>query len=1276
MAFRSLTTDMGLSHGDVYCFCQDHEGYIWIGTTDGLNKYDGIEFTVYKYNQKDANSLSSSYISSIYEDKQNNLWIGCLNGLCKYNRDCNNFERIKYFDNKGTKFDYHVTTILEDNYKNLWIGSYNGVFLFDRVNKKFNTCLDAVCNLQVLIYCSDICQDNNGIIWIALNDAINGGIIKFNPATKSVTKYNNQHPVFRLKENTITSIIADDENRIWVGYANKGIDIIDEKTKTITGYQNISNNLNSLSNNAIFSIARNVNGKFFIGTNGGGLNVFDPKTKIFNRYFFTESGKSLLSNTIQKIYIAPDGIIWIGCWAGGVSLYDKRFDRFTLYKHGNQDTNSLAGTAITCFVQDQNGKIWVSADGGGINLYNSSKGYFIRHRSDIKNSRTLTNDKVLALATDNKGGLWAGMWGGGLNYFKIEGDRLILKKKYNYLDDNNLNSNCVFKIYYDRNGELWVGNYSTGAYKFDTITEKFKPITLPVGSIRYNTIRDIYCDSNNDIWFATEYNGLIRLNRKTGEFERFTHNEADASSLMFNSVNVIYEDNQKRLWIGVDEGGLNLFNRKTESFLHYTTEQGLPDNTIEGILEDKKGNLWISSHNGISKATISTINGNLQITFRNYDVQDGLQGKVFDRWSYFKSKTGEMYFGGLNGFNIFNPDSMKDNDFKPPVHLTDFLLFNKPVAIGTKGSPLKKHISQTKELILKYNQSDFTFRFIALNPIFSEKNQYAYIMEGFDKEWNYIGNKREATYTNLSNGEYVFKVKASNNDGVWNDEGVSLKIIILPPLWKTWWFKTSLIILIGVALWGFYLNRIRTFRYRQKMLEDMVLERTINLENTNVALEEKQEEINMQKEELETQRNSLLEANEILIEQHKHIIDQNKELDKHRNELESLIFERTSELEEAKKRAEESDKLKSAFLANMSHEIRTPMNAIIGFSNLLCDENLQNQDKENFVDVIVRSGESLLVLIDDILDLSKIQAGQLVLSYDPIMLDNLLNELNETYLFETQKHNLELKFNQKLLQNQFWIVTDNIRLKQVFCNLLNNSIKFTERGYIEFGIFEIKSDKIVFYVKDTGIGIPKETGDSLFEIFSKIENSRTKSSNGAGLGLAISKSLINLMGGEIWYESQINVGTTFFFSILLNQVGDLKELKPKKREQESPIPYLPGKTILVAEDEENNYNLLANLVAKTKANILWAKNGLEAVELCRLKQNIDLILMDIKMPKMSGIEANKQIKAFRSDIKIVAQTAFAYESDIKEFLASGFNASLTKPIKVNELMEILKQFLE
>ncbi|UCH13123.1 MAG: response regulator [Bacteroidales bacterium] len=1246
MAFKNLTPGMGLSHGDVLCIYQDHTGYIWIGTADGLNRYDGIEFKVYKFNKKDPASISNSYINSIFEDKQNNLWVGTSSGLCRYNRNKDDFERIIFKDDHNIIREKSVTVIFEDNSSRLWIGCGYGVYLFDRENKIFNTCFEDYFSPGRLVYCTSICEDKNGIIWFSFKDSKDVGVIKYNPVSENTAWYNSEHTEIKLKENSVSAVMADNQDNIWIGYVLEGLDVINTKNNTVT-YYNIDTDNNSINSNSLFSLVQNADGKILIGTNGGGLNIFDPHTELFSHYTTSESDRSLLSNTIQTLHIGNDGMLWIGCRAGGVSIYDKRFDKFTHYRHEKHNINSLFGNSVTCFTQDLNGNIWIATDGGGINFFNPSERKFINYRSDSKNPRSLTSDKVLAIEADNKGGLWAGMWQGGLNYFQIEGEKLILKKKYNYVYESIPNSTSVFNIYQCKEDKIWIGTFAAGAYLLDPQADKFKPVVIDIMNNRSTSyiIRDILCDHKNNLWFATQRDGLIKYNHKTGEKVIFSTDTSNSTSLVSNSINVLYEDTKKRLWIGTDEDGLCFFNRKNKTFTYYSTDEGLPNNTIVGILEDNNGNLWISSNNGISKATIDSVDGKLKLSFRNYTIQDGLQSKVFNRWSFLKSNTGEMYFGGINGFNVFHPDSIKDNSIIPPVHITEFQLFNKPVKIGEKDSPLKKHISQTEKLILNYDQSLFTFRFVALNYIFSEKNQYAYMMEGFDKDWNYIGSDNKATYTNLNPGEYIFRVKASNNDGIWNETGTSIQIIIQPPWWKTLWFKIALgIILIGGSI-AFYRIRLNKLRKEQQKLEHKIKERTIELSDANALLEERKEEITLQ----------------------------NEELSRHRNHLEQLVRERTVELEAAKKKAEESDRLKSAFLANMSHEIRTPMNAIVGFSSLISEEDITAGERLEYADIIKDNSDTLLVLINDIIEISLIEENQLRITKSDFEVSAILLQL-ENYFMIKNKKDIDFQYVNKEDNKEVVLHNDPTRFRQVFSNLLSNAFKYTEAGNIWFG-YEILNDQVQFFVSDTGIGIADTDFKRIFNYFHKLEQEDSKLYPGAGIGLSISRKLIELMEGKIWLESEAGVGSSFYFT--LPYKADNVQVIPKSKKEAKKTYKLKNTRILVAEDEPNNYMLIEKILKPANSEIIWAKNGEEAVDYIRKnpKAKNCVILMDIKMPVMNGIQANQEIKKINKNIPVIAVTAYAYANDKDEIMKHGFRDYIVKPLKPQRLIEAINNLI-
>ncbi|MFC2137575.1 two-component regulator propeller domain-containing protein [Bacteroidota bacterium] len=950
-------------------------------------------------------------------------------------------------------------------------------------------------------------------------------------------------------------------------------------------------------------------------------------------------------------------------------------DKFTHYKSFGQ-LNSLNNNAVLCFAEDDNDNIYIGTDGGGINIFNKKERNFKYIQNIPGNISSISGNVITALCIDHNGIIWIGTYLKGLNSYNPKTGN-IKRYVHNESDQKSISYNDIWYILEDSKHNLWIGTLGGGLNLFDRKTEEFIHFRhnpdIP-NSLNDDYISTLFEDSNEILWIGTENGGVNSYNIEKRIFKAYQREPENPNSLGSNQVRSIYEDSRGNMWIGTEGGGLNLLNYEKDEIITYYETDGLPNNSIFSIIEDGNSNLWISTNKGICRfnhAVVSPLNPD----FRNYNLGDGLQSYEFSYNSSLKSKTGEIYFGGINGFNVFHPDSIRDNMNIPSVVLTDFKIYYESAQIGAENSPLEKHISKTEKLEISFKHNVFSFEFTALDMTVPENNKYAYMLEGFDEDWIYIGNNRTATFTNLDPGDYIFHVKASNNDGIWNEEGTSIIVKIKPPYWKTFWFRILLFLLVAGLLYMIYIIRVTTLKQQRQLLKKKVEDRTVELVDLNSVLEERNTKIEEQSAELLKQKQDLLDANLELKESKKEIQLRNEELSKHRNHLEDLIRIRTDELNEAKEKAEEADRLKMAFLSNMSHEIRTPMNAIIGFSSLLKDDAVSDEDKYEFIKQININGESLLVLIDDILDLSKIEANQLQLRNESFNLNSFIDEIYKNWSsLHEKKDKLEIKIKNDLANKDINIYSDKHKIRQILLNLLDNAFKFTEKGYIEFGIELPDDNQVLFYVKDTGIGISKEIVDVVFDRFYKGESQARKLYRGTGLGLAISKRLAELLGGDLWVDSELGKGTTFYLKILINEFNQVDIAVSKTEEKSEISDDFSGKSILIVEDEENNYIFLKAVLKRTNADVIWAPDGKFALNLCKTN-DFDLILMDIKMPVMDGYEATKRIKQFKPEQLVVAQTAFARADEEESIRKSGFDDYLSKPIKPDVLINLIRKYL-
>jgi two-component system sensor histidine kinase ChiS len=1200
--FQHLSIADGLSQSVVKAIYQDNFGFLWIGTEEGLNKYDGYRFTVYQHDPQDSHSLNHSKIFAIYEDRAGTLWIGTEKGLNRYDR------RLDRFDSLSNQT---VWSIYEDNIGNLWIGT-NGAGL-NQLNRKTDQWISyqhEPNNPNSLSHNAawPIYQDKTGTLWIGTNG---GGLNRFDYRTKQFSRYLPNADDPNHLSNSITSIYEDHTGTLWIGSMD-GLHQFDRQQQSFVHYFSDSTKPNSLSHRAVWAILEDSIGTLWVATDGGGLNRFDRQTNFFKYYRHQPfNSTSLNNNFVLSLYQDRAGTVWIGTGGGGINYFNPKQKPFKHYYHNPNNPNSLSHDSVFALYEDKQRRLWVGTEDGGLDRFDSSRQTVTHYQHDSNDTDSLSHNDVQSIYQDRDGTLWVGTYGGGLNRFDFKKNRFVTYR-HDPDNPNSLANDYVMCIYQDTAGTLWLGTWE-GLEQFDRDTNTFKHHRHnpdDSNSLSHNAVTAIYQDRSNQLWIGT-YGGLNRLNPKQHTFVRYQC--CAEGTLSHNEISSIYQDSTGVLWIGTYGGGLNQFDSVTETFTHYRQKNGLPNNTVYGILEDKNGYLWLSTNHGLSRFNPKTE------TFRNYDASDGLQSNEFNANAYYKSRSGELFFGGIHGFNAFYSEQIRDNPFIPPIVITDFKIFNRSVPIG-ENSPLQQHIHLQKSLTLSYQQSFFSIEFAALNFLQPNKNQYAYRLEGFETDWNQIGTKREAYYTKVPAGHYVFHVKGSNNDHVWNEQGTRLEIIILPPWWKTVWFKSVVVTLFVSLLIGIYRWRVHNFQAQNRTLEALVAEKTEKLQQTNQALAV------------------------------------------------------------AKEKAEAANDAKSTFLAHMSHELRTPLNAILGYTELFQYDNHLMEQRGKQIKTIHRSGQHLLAMIDEILDLSKVETGNLELELKEFHFPSFLQTLIEMTQIRAKTKKIGFVY-QASPNLPIAVKADEKRLRQILLNLLSNAIKFTEQGQITFQVDSTVSENnqkwysIHFQVKDTGVGIRAEQIEQIFIPFQQLGSQHFKK-QGTGLGLSISQKLVRLMGSELYVRSQQGFGSTFGFELVLPAVSSI--LKPIQTEQPTIIGYRGDRRkILIVDDNADNRQVLTDLLSPLAFEIAEAVNGRDALQKT-VEWQPNLILLDLVIPEIDGFEVIQQIRQMPSQQKnqtVIAVSATVFPKTRRDILAAGCDEFLTKPVNTNRLLQLLQTYL-
>jgi signal transduction histidine kinase/ligand-binding sensor domain-containing protein/CheY-like chemotaxis protein len=1253
LTFNHLTIKEGLSQDAVSTVYQDKDGFMWFGSEGGLDRYDGKTVKSFYNMVRDTTLHYNQTTWTICEDSYEGLWFNNdTNGLVLYNKRKETFVRFKHeIGNPKSLSSNRVTMIFEDSKKNLWIAtSGGGLNLFNHKDSTFihfkNNPLDNKSLVSNNI--TNIAEDRKGILWLASPEGI---IIEFNYAKNKFENHIAPVPFGQHQRIIQTPILyIDSDQKIWCGSVN-GLFVYDpqkDKIEQIVSI-NTSGNKQYTYVTSIFEIDKNT---LLIGTYYEGLFLLNPQTREIKQYSNDISDDSgLSSNQLSQMFQSVDGTLWIGSYNGGINIYNKnslRFRKLPNLVELAYMMNAEINVLHICEMPDNT--FWFGAERKGVMIYDPKKLSIQPLAEELKDFGVFS----ICKAHDNR--IWMATFTYGLYIFDL--NTRVLKKVTGFRDCGaTFTKTSIMKVLEDKKHRMWFGYLTEGVDLYDPEKKTFTSFShnpSDPGSLSGNGVYRIFEDSKGRIWFATN-NGLNIYDEKSKTFLNVPIKLPNGDFFYNDSFYDVFEDSQNRIW-GASKNTICLYDENKIILKSFQYRKGETNVIGQTILEDKNHYLWFSTRAGIYRFNPKTAE------FKEFGVFDNLDYVRFYPASGVYGSDGLMYFGSRKGIVSFNPDNIEDNTYIPPVFITELRVNHKTVKPGNGADILDQNIIYTKKIELTYNQSNLYFEFAALSYCSPHNNQFACILEGFENEWDTLGTLNKVQYNNLKPGKYLLKVKACNNHGVWNETGTQLLIEIKPPYWVTWWFKLMVVLLSILLVFSIFFWRVHQLSTQKRKLRDKVNERTRELKEANISLSEQQEE--------------LVQQNELLSQMGEEILNQKEQLEQHSNELENLVYERTKELEKAKNRAEESDRLKSAFLANISHEIRTPMNAIMGFANLLKYENIEESQKHEFVDIINSQSETLMALIDDILDLSLIESNHLSIQPEVFCLNELLNNLFSTYSQLNKKEDLSILLNNEQHAQDIKLFTDKNRVNQILLNLMDNAYKFTTKGFIELGLLKHHRDLII-YVKDTGIGIEKNDIESIFERFRKIESKTEILYRGVGLGLSISKSLSRMLGGNLTVESEIGKGSTFSL-VLPKSVINSKEPEPepkKIKDSEDSLKY-KNPYILIVEDEEANYMYIKMLLSKIGMNIFWAKNGQEAIREVESGKHFQIILMDIKMPIMNGFEATKILKSKNSEQIVIALTAYARPEERAHFMEAGFDDYLSKPVKADYLLNVFRKYLK
>lgn len=1209
--FRHLSTADGLSQGSVIAIAQDQKGLLWFATRDGLNTYDGNQFTVFRNDPKDSTTISNNDVLEILTDQYGDLWVGTYNGLNRYSYSQGRFYRFYNDKNDPTSLaNNSVWAIHEMDNGEIWVGTGGGLTIY-KDGKSFRVQHDPADDKSLSgNYVVEIFQDSRDDIWIGTSKGLNrvsareGNKIYFDRYLSAPGQLGT------LSDNFVQSIAEGLDGTLWFG-TRGGLHRLEEQDRFVAFHHDPEDPA-SISNDDVRSLTFDGEGNLWVGTYRG-LNKMSTPGIFLPILNDPNDAQSLSKNTIKSTFMDKKGSLWVGVYYGGINMLDETNSNFRNYQQLPAG-NGLSYDVVSSIVEDQFGKIFIGTEGGGINFLNPKNGK-ISHLKATGKSAALSSNNIKALYLESGKNLWIGTLNTGIDVFDTESGTF----KAHFDKDLGLSHNSVYAILKENDSLFWVGTFGGGLHLLNTRSKTSENILYDpadAGSLSDNQVRLLCKDADGNLWIGTQY-GLNKLPARNiadhnYTFERFFYNEQKKSG---EDVLVIFEDHLRRIWVGTYESGLSRYDSQRNEFISFPIFDSSDGNSnvIHGILEDSEHYLWVSSNQGISK--VNPENGNT-LTF---DESDGLVSNEFNNNACFKSQSGMMYFGGPQGLSAFFPDKIRTNRYAPSTVMTDLKLFNQSVKVGAADGILKTSIMETHQITLDHDQAIFSLDFAIPNFINPDKNLYAYRLAGLEENWN-ITHKNTATYTIQRPGTYVFKVKGANNDGIWSEDITSMKIVVNPAPWRTWWAFSIYFIIVVVALYA--LNNIMLSRSRLR----------------------------------------------------------------HQLELEHFENERQKSVNQMKLR----------FFTNISHEFRTPLTLILGpLEQILQDYKGSNKVYKQ-LKVMEKNSVRLLKLVNQLLDFRKFENKHEKLHAAEGNMVKFIEEIVLSFRQYAKIHQINYEFDKSSEEIQAWY--DRDKMERVFYNLISNAFKYTnEEGSIHIKVWQ-EDKQFFFRITDTGIGMEREHLERIFDRFYEVEHTEASPKHqhqkGTGIGLAIAKGVVEMHGGLIAVESEKGKGTAFTVSMPLGKdhlqedqiIKDFKDsedvstyekinmVEAELMESEGSIEEVTHVVdedkmpcILIVEDNPSVRRFIVD-VFRGEYRIEEAENGMEGFK--KAVQIVpDLIISDVMMPKMDGIEFCFQAKSNLKTSHIPFMLLTARTSLIFKFegLESGADEYLNKPFNVKEL---------